>query len=218
MPRHRFLQKDAQTKLEAAVKAVEARSATEIVVTVRPVSGRYGPPGLIVGVLAAYGGLAFMLYAKQVFGLWAILLNTAVLLLLGGALGWLGLALRPTLLGAGRVYQGVEQAALATFYRLGISKTRDRSGVLVYVSLRERHCTVVPDVGVQEAIAKEDWESAVKPLQTAVAMKSHRPDGVEALASAIAGLAPLLETALPRRADDTNELPDFAGADQEVSP
>lgn len=217
MPAHPFLRDEAKTRLQQAVAEVESRSAAEIVVAVRPASGRYGAPGMVLGALLAWAGLGYMLFSDQVFGLWAIQGYVGLLLLLGGALGGGALALWPTLLGARRTHEHVTQAAQATFYRLGVSKTRDRSGILVYISLRERRCEVVPDLGVQRAITEEEWRAAVTPLQAVVAARSHRPDGVEGLAKAIAGIAPLVARALPRRADDENELPDLAGPELEVA-
>ena len=55
-------------------------------------------------------------------------------------------------------------AARAAFVDQGISRTRGRTGILVFVSLFEREVEVVADVGVDPVLLGEDWTRAVAAL------------------------------------------------------
>ena len=204
------LSKKAKKRLKAAVESVENRSAAEIVVSLRPLSGSYAAPGLALGLFAPLIGLVYMLYSDTVFELWAILANTVVLEVVGALLGLTVLKIWPGVLGAGRLEDRVEEAAMAQFYRLGVSRTRDRSGILVYISSHERVCRVLPDVGVEAALERDTWLKAIAPIQRAGSLPPKSPRRNEELAKAIQALGPLLEKALPRREDDINELADIA--------
>lgn len=206
----KYLTNDARKRLKKAVESVENRSAAEIVLSVRPHSGGYALPGMALGFVFPLAGLTYMLYSDAVFELWAIIANTAILELVGALIGWSVLKLWPQFLGGDRVNKRVEEAAMAQFYRLGISRTRDRSGILVYVSIHEKLCRVLPDVGVEAALDKSKWHQAVSPIEAAGKLSLKNHEGREKLAEGIEALGPILEKALPRREDDTNELADIA--------
>lgn len=207
------MSKEAKNRLRQAVEFIENRSAAEIVMSVQADSGSHAAPGIILGFIFPIIGLAYMLYAEQVFQLWAILANTAILQVAGAVLGWSTLRINPHLLGSKQVEKRVEEGAMARFYRLGVSRTRDRSGILVHVSSHERRCVVLPDIGVQAAIEKEEWNLAIKPLEEAGRLPLWKGEGYKKLAEAIESLAPLLEKAVPARADNFNELADIADED-----
>lgn len=215
MARHKFLQPDAKKKLKAAVESVEQRSAAEVVVAVRPWSAVYRNADYLGGAVLSYAGLAYMMYAELVFSLPAILINTALLFALGAVAVSLITPLRRALAGGKRLDQSTEAAAQATFYKLGVGSTRDRSGILVYVSLAEKRCRVVEDVGVKANVDKARWTDAAAAVEAAVREAGVGIEGVDRLARAIEALGPQLEKALPRREDDVNELPDLA--DEEAS-
>ncbi len=207
------MSKDAKNRLRQAVEFVENRSAAEIVVSIQADSGSHATRGIILGLILPVIGLAYMLYAEQVFELWAILANTIVLEIAGALLGWSALRINPHLLGSKQVEKRVEEGAMARFYRLGVSRTRDRSGILVHVSSHEKRCVVLPDIGVQAAIDKKEWDLAIKPVEEAGRLPLWKGEGYKKLAEAIESLAPLLEEKVPARADNFNELADIADED-----
>jgi len=98
----------------------------------------------------------------------------------------------------------VRGEARLTFYEKGMSRTRDRIGVLVYVSLLERMADVVPDSGLYDALPKAFWEEAAATIGDAIGGRLSGPDVVRAMLTLKSPLA----TAVPRQEDDENELPD----------
>ena len=215
MALHKFLKPEAKKKLKAAVEAVENRSAAEVVVAVRPWSGMYRHVDYLGGTVLAYAGLIYMMYADRVFSLLAILINTAILFAVGALLVALILPVRRLLTGSKRLDHNTETAARAAFYNLGVASTRDRSGILVYVSLAEMRCRVVEDVGVKAKVDEGEWKKAASAVEASVRVGGLGPEGVDRLARAIEAMGPQLEKALPRRADDINELPDLADDDED---
>ncbi|MBI3201229.1 MAG: hypothetical protein HYZ29_06760 [Myxococcales bacterium] len=83
---------------------------------------------------------------------------------------------------------------------LGVSRTRDRTGLLVFVSMFERKVVVVPDVGIDRAELGE----ALAKLESVLSESPELPR----LVAALDELASPLARVLPRADDDENELPD----------
>jgi putative membrane protein len=202
-----FLTDAAKAALLDAVRAVEARSAAEVVVAVRERSGSYLHADLIAGIVAANLVLFFQLFSPWEFSLPLIqVAPTGIGLLVGLATSITPRARRA--LTPRRTREAmVRTAARATFVDKGVAGTRERTGILVYIAVLERTAEVVADLGVTKAVAAEPWTAAI----ARVAESARRGDAV-AVATAVATLAEVLAPALPRSADDVNELADEVGA------
>ncbi|HEY8145680.1 MAG TPA: hypothetical protein VIG06_23525, partial [Kofleriaceae bacterium] len=61
----KFLGDAATTALRDAISAIEARSSAELVVSVRARSAAYLHADILVGVVAALGVLAFLLFSPD---------------------------------------------------------------------------------------------------------------------------------------------------------
>lgn len=206
---HPFLRDEPRQRLKKAVEAVEARSAAEIMVVVRPWSAHYRHVDLAAGAALAFIMLIVALFAPVNFTPWQVVIEVAVAFVVGGFLMAFATPVRLALAGSKHIDQHVQTAAEAHFTRLGVDRTRDRSGVLVYVSLLEQRCHAVPDVGVTNAMTDDEWTPLANALNDAVAQGGVGPEGAARLAVAIEALGDPLETGLPRREDDINELPDL---------
>jgi putative membrane protein len=196
----KFLTEEGERELEAAVAAIEAVSSAEIVIAVRPRVRSSIVQHVIVGLVASVGMLAFTLYSPIEFRLWHVLTLPVMAGILGGllveAIPGLYRFLLPAELRSERVYD----AACAAFVQRGIHATRDRSGILVYIALRERCVELVGDLGVREHVGAETLIAWSGILEGAL------PGGAKAFAKELAALAPDLAQALPRRLDDIDEL------------
>jgi putative membrane protein len=152
--------------------------------------------------------LAFLLFSPWPFDLEWFLLDPLVT----GAGAALAVSLAPglarALTPARTRARAVRDAARLTFLDRGIAATRERTGILVYVSLLERAVEVVADQGVLDAVPPGEWESAVASIRAAVAAGG---DG-EAVAARLGALGEALADALPAGPGDVNELPDEVAA------
>ncbi len=197
----RFVDETGQRTMREAIEAIEAKSSIEVVVSVRPRLRRWPSANAAVGATFAIAALAFTLFADIEFELWEIL----VLPWLAGMLGGLAVELVPPVsraLTPPRVRRdNLVEAARATFYELGVSRTRGRTGVLVFVALRERAATLVGDLGVIDAVGQRALDRIAAEIANAI------PDGATAVAKALSSHADDLGAALPRADDDIDELP-----------
>lgn len=94
-------------------------------------------------------------------------------------------------------------AAQRQFERLGMTKTAERNGVLVYLCPHSHTFAVIGDRGIHEKCGQEFW------AELAQAMTAHfkRGDFTGGLILGIERAGGLLAIHFPRRPDDRNELP-----------
>ena len=198
-----FFDADGEKALTAAVCDVEAASCAEVVVVVRLRSGTYLHADLLVGSVAGFVALAFLLFSPWPFATVWILIDPLLAFVVAAWWTSRSNAIRCALTPRGERVRRVETHARATFVERGVGRTSGRTGILVYVSILEQAAHVVVDDGVRNAVAEEQWRGAVASIDSA-AKRGRSAD----VAAAIAGTKELLARALPRSANDVNELPD----------
>lgn len=202
-----FLDASARAGFAQAVEAIEAASGVEVVVAVRRRSAAYLHANVVVGAAVALAGLAVMLFGEPVFSLPAILFDPFVLGAAAGAVVELLPDVKRALVPAAMRDRAVRGAARAAFVERGVHATRDRSGILVYVSWLERRVAVVADRGLARGFGDDAQLRAEHAMTRAIRA------GGAAVARELAQLAPAFAAVVPRRADDRNELPDAIDSD-----
>jgi len=100
-------------------------------------------------------------------------------------------------------------AAQKVFMKLGMTRTRERNGVLVFVAPRARKLAVIGDEGVHKRCGEEFWR------QMAEEMSGHFKASrfTEGIVHVVRKAGELLAEHFPRRPDDRNELPDRVASD-----
>jgi putative membrane protein len=196
----KFLTEAGERALEHAIAKIEAVSSAEVVIAIRPRARHSLIQHAVVGIVAAIAILAFTLYSDVEFALWHILTLPIVTGVVGAllveAIPPLYRMLQPPWLR----YEHVREAAYAAFVERGVHATRDRTGVLVYIALRERMVEVVGDLAVTKAFGIETLAAWAGTLEAVL------PRGAAAIADKLAELADPLAEKLPVRADDIDEL------------
>jgi putative membrane protein len=96
------------------------------------------------------------------------------------------------------------RVAVEQFSIRGISRKKDRNGILIFVSLAEHYARIIADVGIASKVPHAQWQGAV---DTLVSECGHGrvADG---FISAIEICGIVLATHFPRTADSKDELPD----------
>jgi putative membrane protein len=194
----------AKDQVSDAIRAVEAQTSAEIVVAVRPKAGHYRHTDYLLGAIAALVALFVLLFADQEFAVVWMPLDTVFAFAAGATCSAFVPPVRRLFTLASLMRQNVRTAARATLVDLGVTKTRDRNGILVFVSAFEHAVEVVADVGVDTAALGPAWTDACAALSKS--MKG-RPR-LDLFLTALKSLGPVLAAAMPRKADDVNELPD----------
>jgi uncharacterized membrane protein len=94
-------------------------------------------------------------------------------------------------------------AAQKHFERLGMTRTRQRNGVLIYLAPRSHTFAVIGDTAVHEKCGDAFWRL----LTAAMALHFKRGEFIEGLIHGIERAGALLADHFPRGADDRDELP-----------
>lgn len=203
----RFLDDAARAAFKHAIESIESVTSIEVVIAVRRRSSAYLHANMIVGALVAFAGLATMMFASHEFANTSIVVDPFVVGLAAGGLVELLPTVKRLLTPASGRRRHVLRAARATFVERGIHNTRDRSGVLVYISWLEQQVVLVADTGLARALPAEAIEKANDALTTVMTTSG------AAVATALRTILEPLSSAMPRRADDINELPDSIDSD-----
>jgi uncharacterized membrane protein len=104
----------------------------------------------------------------------------------------------------GRFEEDALPRAQKKFTQLGMDKTQERNGVLIFVAPREQKFAVIGDEGVHQKCGEKFWQELVE------RMRQHflREEFTDALLEAIQSVGELLARFFPRTGPSPNELPD----------
>jgi len=103
-----------------------------------------------------------------------------------------------------RQAEAVRERALRAFYEKGLYRTREETGILIFISLLEHKVWILGDRGIDRKIPPGSWQSLADKL--AVGIRSGQ--AADALCRVIGACGDELSRHFPRRGDDRNELPD----------
>jgi uncharacterized membrane protein len=108
-----------------------------------------------------------------------------------------------------RVPEDLEERALRRFHLLGMTRTAERNGVLVYIAPRAHKFRVLGDVAIHEKAGADFWTAV------AAAMEGHFKKGefTDGVVEAVRTIGEKLAAHFPRRAGDVNELPNALDRD-----
>ena len=97
----------------------------------------------------------------------------------------------------------LDRAALV-FQKLGMHRTKDRNGVLIYLSVFDHKFAIIGDAGIHAKVPDDFWEKIKD------AMKNYFEKGefANGLTYGISEAGKALSEFFPRAKDDRNELPD----------
>lgn len=206
----------------AAVAAAEARTSGEIVTVVAAQSNDYDDVALVWASVIAFVAMSVIaLFPEFYRGLYDRLtggwgheltanqwLGTVIAV---GVIKWIGtwlillwrplrLWLTPRAILAGRV-----RARAVDLFKVGTeAKTQGRTGVLLYVSLKEHRADIVADQAIAAKVSPEVWGDAMAALIDHV--RAGRPG--EGMAEAVRQMGVVLAEHFPRGSENPNELPD----------
>lgn len=100
--------------------------------------------------------------------------------------------------------QRAGRAALEQFFLQNLHNTRERTGILIFVSLAESYVEIIADKGINDVVPKDTWDKVVADFVAAV--KEGKP--AEGFVTAITQCGHVLHEHFPARDDNPNELPD----------
>jgi len=99
------------------------------------------------------------------------------------------------------------KTAQKVFTKLGMHKTQERNGVLIYVATLSKKVAIIGDQGIHEKLGSEYWEKLVtKLIEQFKGASTGSASKALALAAAIIDCGEQLGKFFPLKSDDKNEL------------
>jgi putative membrane protein len=204
----KFLSDTQRLRIREAVKTAEQRTSGEIVTMIVSTSYHY-PVARIksASVLAMILAVALTPLVGERFwigprDMWVFL----ILLAVGYILFYWVLELVPAFqrlfLTRKEIREEVEEAAVTAFFREQLYQTRDRTGVLIFVSVFERMVWVLADEGINSRLSQDTWQGVVDTIIRGIKEKRQ----ADAICDAVEQVGALLAEHFPIRPDDENEL------------
>ncbi len=201
-------------QIQRAVQAAEQRTNAEIVPMIVGRSGLYRDAQYRAGLLLALSVLTILLTTEIVWLPWGWHAVNAAWLILATILAygvgvWLGswVPIIRLLTPTDRMRHKVRLRAERAFAQHAVSQTRERTGVLIMVSLLEHEIYVLPDQPLFQRVPTERWSSIVE----AAVSRLKSGDVVGGLCHGIETCGALLAEVFPGRSGDnpdelSNEL------------
>jgi putative membrane protein len=192
-----------RARISDAIRAGEARTTGEIVCVLAQTSAVEATAALPVfaAVVALCVPWLLMLYTTLSVQL---MLSLQVLTFLGllavSCLPGVRVALIPR--AARRAL--AHRLAMEQFVVRGIARTRERTGVLIFVSLAERYARIIADDGIAARVPQAQWQGAVDSLV------AHMREGrvADGIIAATGLCADVLAKHFPAAGTEPSELPD----------
>lgn len=191
-----------------SVRQAESRTSSEIVVWVQRSCDDYPhaqwKAAALGAVLAVFGAIAL----RRALDLWRVFeFEWALAAGAGAALGFLVVGLSPALrrwFATPEVMAKRARAAAAeAFLELELWRTRERTGILLFLALAERQAVVLADSGIASRVPAGTWDDLIAELVRAL----HARESATPVCAAVRRCGELLEKAgFARRADDVNEI------------
>lgn len=203
-----FLSDTQREKVIAAVRAAEKSTSGEIVPMVVSASYRYPMADVIGGAAFA---LPISLILTPLTGGW-LWLGTQNLWLFLGFFVVLFIAfheivkrtywLKRWFISQREIDEEVEEAAVTSFFTEGLYRSRDETGVLVFISVFEHKVWILADRGINEKVPEGQWKDIVALIVDGIKRKRQ----AESICEAVKKIGAILQEHFPIKPDDTNEL------------
>ena len=96
----------------------------------------------------------------------------------------------------------VRALAEEEFFKLGIDKTRDNTGILIFILLESRQFHILADKGINEKVETKTWDSIKDEMQK-MFLKGNFSKGI---IHGVEEVGKILSRHFPIKLDDTNEI------------
>ena len=201
-----FTESDLQ-EIEQEVASIERVTSGEIVPVVANRSSKYRTAEIIASIVFGYVFVFIMseickvVYWSSSISLFQFVILDFIGILLAFLLFRMSF-LKGLIISKKDMDHKVHDAAFTAFYQQGVHKTKDKTGILIYISLFERKVVVIADEGINSKVKASVWDCVVNKIVQGIKdehLKKGIIDGIESCRE-------LLKTHFPVLPNDTNEL------------
>lgn len=217
-----YLSAEDHERVSRAVAAAEAGTSGEIVTILTDRSDGYTDIALAWSILVAFAAIVALSITPDFYlglydrltGAWATDWTPRAILALAATFGVLKFIAMMLLqlwqplkfwLIPGSIRSARARARAVTCFKVGAERrTHGRTGILIYLSMREHRAEIVADEAIASKVSDEVWAEAM------AAMLGHIRQGrvADGMIAAVERVGAILSENLPRAENDVNELPD----------
>ncbi|MCL4548323.1 MAG: TPM domain-containing protein [Bacteroidetes bacterium] len=98
--------------------------------------------------------------------------------------------------------KNIRQLAEKEFHKLNMHNTRDKTGILLFLLLRDRQFYILADQGIHEKVGNETWDK----LRDEIQQKFQNGNFCDGIIWGVERVGKILTKHFPVKPDDTNEL------------
>ncbi|MGA1824778.1 MAG: TPM domain-containing protein [bacterium] len=197
-----FLNEKEKNRIISCIKEVEKVTSGEIVPMIVSSSHHYSSADV-------FGGMALSLFisilATVIMGtenMWTFLAIFCVLFIILHEIVKRIPFLKRLFISSHEIEHEVKEEAYKSFFKKGIYKTRDHTGILIFISVFEKKVWVLADTGINNKVGPGVWNDIITIIINGI---KEGKQG-EAICSAIKKCSEILKDHFPVRSDDIDEL------------
>lgn len=206
----RFNPEDLE-RIKKAVREAESKISGEIVPVFVEKSGAYTIATYRAGLIAAAAAFLFIVifdrYVPSLAVYDPLLIFVSVMLVgsIGASLAHFINPIKKLMLSQAHMDQATRQRAETAFLEGEVFNTRQRTGILIFISFFEHEVIVMADKGINKEVDQKEWDALVRSIIEQV-KKGKLADGIIAAVGRCGDI--LLEKKFVITQDDVNELGD----------
>jgi putative membrane protein len=195
---------ESESRVQEAIARAESRTSGEIVPMVVDRSDAYLHVDFMGALLVQFAALLAAVWLLPAYDYLSLVGLQAGGLMAGFLAFRLVDPLKRVCLSRRVAEQEVFERALRAFREMAVSRTAERTGILILVSLLERRVHVLADSGINARVKPGTWDEVVGMVLAGI----EAGDLCRGLCNAIDRCGEILAREFPVRPDDENELPD----------
>ena len=203
------------TRIKEAVKAAEDKISGEVVPVIVERSGRYTIANYKAALIFSALAFAFMIILDRdiiIDSTHALYYDPFFIFIVTVVAGMTGALLSNFIDGVKRMLtteddlnQNTRLRAEAAFLEEQVFNTRQRTGIMIFISFFEHKVIVIADKGINQVVEQKVWDDLVRSLIQQIRAEKI-VDGLETAIKRCGEI--LLEKGFTKTADDVNELGD----------
>jgi uncharacterized membrane protein len=97
----------------------------------------------------------------------------------------------------------IEEMARREFHDLGMTKTKDQTGILIFLLMDERKFFILADEGIHTKVEESTWTKIAEEISSHFSKKNFH----QGIIHGVQAVGKVLSRFFPRKANDINELP-----------
>ena len=193
------------TELETLIGKMETKTNGEIVLANVARSHHYLWVFAVLGLLGWAVGSGILAFTPLEWGQWSSLLEIFLFQLacisILASFGGFAVVIR-SVVPRRWLAERVHHQAITQFMTLGLTETKDRTGVLIYISELEHRVEILADKGINDKVSDHYWEKHVETLTQGIKSNTH----FETLKTVISDIGKHLEESFPATGQNPDEL------------